>query len=284
MSHLYPRPSRVSKRAGSILLLPFLLMTLQLSVSPASAQTGNNVVINSANLTNIRVVGSVLKADGTVTGTLAGFPFTTNITNFALSLVPDDPSTQQVVECSVLDLQLAPIHLQLLGLHVDTSAICLEITATQGGGLLGDLLCGLAGGGLPVLPNAGQQATLQAGLVDILNGSLNSNPNGPGNGSVCTGQCRILDLAIGPVNLTLLGLNVALDNCANGPVQICVSASRNEGILGQLLCGLTNTQLLNLTLADITQLISRAFVLAAGGLTRQEIAELTALLLQLVRR
>jgi hypothetical protein len=47
-----------------------------------------------------------------------------------------------------------------------------------------------------------------------------------------------LDLAVGPVDLTLLGLNVHLDDCDNGPVQVCLSASAGEGLLGDLLCGL----------------------------------------------
>src|SRR5262249_12701039 len=46
----------------------------------------------------------------------------------------------------ILNLHLDPIHLNLLGLHVDTSAICLDVTANPGGGVLGDLLGGLAGG------------------------------------------------------------------------------------------------------------------------------------------
>ncbi len=46
--------------------------------------------------------------------------------------------------CDILNLELAPIHLNLLGLQVDTSDICLDVYAEQGkGNLLGNLLCGL---------------------------------------------------------------------------------------------------------------------------------------------
>jgi hypothetical protein len=48
--------------------------------------------------------------------------------------------------CSVLDLTLGPIHLDLLGLVVDTNTIHLTITADPNGGILGSLLCSLAGG------------------------------------------------------------------------------------------------------------------------------------------
>jgi hypothetical protein len=117
---------------------------------------------------------------------------------------------------------------------VDTSAICLDLTAIEGGGLLGDLLCGLAGGDLLLLPD----------LLDALPGLLTdllgegAAPSQAGAEDICDGECEILDLALGPVDLTLLGLNIHLDNCDDGPVQVCVSASEGEGLLGDLLCGL----------------------------------------------
>ena len=88
---------------------------------------------------------------------------------------------------------------------------------------------------------------------------------------------------MGPLDLSLLGLNVSLDDCEGGPVQVCVSATRSEGILGALLCGLANADLVNLTLDDIATLGRRATELAAGGLTRREIGELTSLLGRLIR-
>ena len=48
--------------------------------------------------------------------------------------------------CSILDLVLGPLDLNLLGLLVHLDRLRLTITAVRGGGLLGDLLCGLAGG------------------------------------------------------------------------------------------------------------------------------------------
>jgi len=46
--------------------------------------------------------------------------------------------------CPILHLMLNPIHLNLLGLQADTSAICLDISAQRGpGNLLGNLLCNL---------------------------------------------------------------------------------------------------------------------------------------------
>jgi len=268
-----------------------LLFMLTVPTTAARAQQGSDgFVVNTVNLGNFQVVNNVLTAQGTVTGTLAGLPFTTTITNFALQHVPDNPATPQT-ECSVLHLALAPIHLALLGLHVDTSAICLDLTATQGGGLLGDLLCGLAGGPLgagPVIPTATQISTLQTGLQNLLNGSLGQALTpadaAAAQASVCTGQCEVLQLVLGPLNLSLLGLNVSLDDCNGGPVQVCISATRAEGLLGSLLCGLTGADVLNLTLADIATLGRRATALLADGqLSRRDAGELTALLARLIR-
>ena len=49
--------------------------------------------------------------------------------------------------CPVLDLTLAPLDLNLLGLMVHLDRVHLTITANSNGGVLGSLLCGLAGGG-----------------------------------------------------------------------------------------------------------------------------------------
>jgi len=189
---------------------------------------------------------------GTTSGTLAGLPFSTP-TTFSLQLLPTSlvstaaVSTEQFgMACSVLNLRLSPISVNLLGLRVDTSDICLVVTAIQGGGLLGDLLCALAGGDTSVL------SIIQSLLTDLLSNALSqqmlipaaladafSNCNGNGNStSVCSGTCQVLNLVIGPVNLNLLGLQVDLDDCNDGPVRVCLSATSEEGLLGNLLCGL----------------------------------------------
>jgi hypothetical protein len=46
--------------------------------------------------------------------------------------------------CKVLELTLGPLNVNLLGLVVDLRKVHLTITATPGGGVLGNLFCGLA--------------------------------------------------------------------------------------------------------------------------------------------
>jgi hypothetical protein len=59
-----------------------------------------------------------------------------------------------------------------------------------------------------------------------------------------TGAQSILHLSLGPVNLNLLGLGVKLDNCANGPVTVDLTAIPSTqpggGLLGDLLIGISN--------------------------------------------
>jgi len=46
--------------------------------------------------------------------------------------------------CQILNLTLGPLDLNLLGLRVQLNQVNLRITAIPGGGLVGDLLCGIS--------------------------------------------------------------------------------------------------------------------------------------------
>jgi len=182
---------------------------------------------------------------------------------------------------TILDLELQPISLNLLGLHVDTSAICLEVTANPNGGILGQLLSGLGnldlGGLLGQLDDVTSNLnTFLDGLEGLLDGALGRNMRvtevlGDAVANIVTtnqadpGFCDILNLSLGPVNLNLLGLNVALDNCANGPVTVDVTADPNGGLLGGLLCGLAdglNGNIINRLVGRLDRIIDRLGALA----------------------
>jgi len=57
------------------------------------------------------------------------------------------------------------------------------------------------------------------------------------------GSCTVLHLVLGPVNLNLLGLKVTLGGGlqANQPIVLDITAQRGGGLLGDLLCGLTDS-------------------------------------------
>jgi hypothetical protein len=197
-------------------------------------------------ITGVQVVNGALQVVGKVGNTVFTAPLTLGTSPNAA-----DPT------CPILNLHLGPIHLNLLGLHVDTSAICLDITAHEGGGLLGDLLCGvsnLLSTGSPlgtILGNLNQTNlnTVLTGLTNLLNnvfGQLTAPTAVVGSGQTAAAAllpghvCDILNLSLGPVDLNLLGLQVHLDNCNNGPVTLDITAVSGGGLLGNLLCNVDN--------------------------------------------
>jgi hypothetical protein len=136
--------------------------------------------------------------------------------------------------CDVLNLNLGPLHLELLGLIVDLNKVVLTIKADSNGGLLGGLLCGLAGGsGLTStatqLTKVAQSSGLSAGpgfTVPI------AAAVAPGT-QLAAAVCTVLDLTLGPIDLNLLGLMVHLDQ-----VHLTITADPTKGLLGSLLCSL----------------------------------------------
>ena len=174
-------------------------------------------------------------------GSLGNTPFTAPLT---LSATPSGDA-----DCPILNLHLGPIHLNVLGLRVDTSEICLDVTAHEGGGLLGDLLCSVAhlldtGVPLGTILNGlttTQLNLLTTGLTGIINGGLGAVTAPGAIAGVSGPHCDILNLSLGPVDLNLLGLEVHLDNCHNGPVTVDVTAVPGAGnLLGNLLCSLSH--------------------------------------------
>jgi len=200
-----------------------------------------------ATMLPIHITGVIVR-DGQLVaqGLLGSHPFEAPIT-----LLPTGDMSED--GCPILDLALGPIHLDVLGLVVDTSPICLTITAFHGGGLLGDLLCGISGLLDPDGLNLGtvlggltdtQLAGLLNGIADLLNGALAAatapNADTAVSGSQA-GATDILNLSLGPIDLNLLGLEVVLDDCDGGPVTIDITAVPGPGnLLGNLLSGLAH--------------------------------------------
>jgi hypothetical protein len=197
-------------------------------------------------------VTGVTSSNGQLTlqGLLGKQAFSAPIT---FSLVPSaaaaDGAVTPAATTPILALHLGPIHLNVLGLHVDTSEICLNVNAISGpGNLLGNLLTsianllngGLTPGGILGGLTSAEQTLLTNGLTGLFGGALGAI-NSPA--AITNATTNILHLSLGPVNLNLLGLQVLLNNCANpaGPVTIDVGAQSGPGnLLGNLLGGVAH--------------------------------------------
>ncbi len=114
-----------------------------MNVTNFAAQNGNLV-------TNGTLSGTLRNATGKVIGT---------VTNQAVTL----PTAISQATCTILNLVIGPIHLNLLGLVVDTNQITINITANPAGGLLGTLLCDIAN----LLSNGGLLGNLNAIVADL---------------------------------------------------------------------------------------------------------------------
>jgi len=233
---------------------------LSLSAPPTLAQ-GQNVPpyfpVLPTTITSVTAVGGQLFVNGLV----GSHPFT----------APLDIAAQQTgAACPVLDLHVGPIDLNVLGLRVQTSPICLAVTAFNGGGVLGDLLCSVANllaNGTPLaavlqtLQGGGTLDRFLAGLTSLLDQVLDRIT---ANTAGLAASCQVLSLSLGPINLDLLGLVVELNNCANGPVTVNITAVPGGGLLGNLLCSLAGRSLNNPLNTAVQRLLFQISQLLGG--------------------
>ena len=122
---------------------------------------GTGTFTGSFDITRFVARGGQLLAVGTLTGTL-----TDSLGNVVGTITQQITLPVGVAQatCDILDLELGPLDLNLLGLMVHLDPVNLEITAQQGAGnLLGNLLCAVAG----LLDNGANNAL--AGVARILN-------------------------------------------------------------------------------------------------------------------
>jgi hypothetical protein len=213
-----------------------LASALALTASDASAQgrrPPQNFSVLPVTITGVTAQDGQLVANGLIGSQAFQTPLTIG-------------AQQTGAACPILDLSLGPIDLNLLGLRVLTSPICLEVTAFEGGGLLGDLLCSVANllaadtplsDVLTQLQGQGDLTRFLNGLTSLLDQVFDRIT---ANTSLAGATCSVLSLELGPLELNLLGLEVALDDCSNGPVTVDITAIQGGGLLGDLLCGLAN--------------------------------------------
>jgi hypothetical protein len=179
--------------AGALALAPF--STVHAARAGRSCSNGLDIPINVTStdqgtfngvlhITKFANIGGMPTALGTVTGTLVdeNGAATGIVRNVGLPLVLPTGTTSSGIAggevgigtqaiCEVLHLELGPLHLNLLGLIVDLNQVVLDITADSAGGLLGSLLCsvaGLLGGGQPLQQIVNQLVTLLNTILGAL--------------------------------------------------------------------------------------------------------------------
>jgi hypothetical protein len=249
-------------------LLAAVFATATLALGASTASSGSSTQPQLANSTqqvgtlNVRLTiarfvkrGNKLYAVGTAIGKFmpaAGAPEGATTATDRQAFVVRVKSLRRLSSaqriCPVLDLTLGPLDLNLLGLMVHLDKTRLTITADSEGGLLGSLLCSLAGGGGVTAHPAKSAAKLtkavhRSGLATKgvnLGVPLYQTTSGSTSGlSTTSGAvspmaiCKVLDLTLGPLDLNLLGLMVHLDT-----VHLVITADSEGGILGSLLCSL----------------------------------------------
>lgn len=203
-------------------------------------------------------------------------------------------SVQQGTTCNVLHLELGELRLNLLGLIVTLTpvgdpSIVLDISADSSGAL-GKLLCQVissiqsgslakttkATRGLSALvrkqysggvvnadvPLASQQARQTTTSTAATTGTTVGTTTTGTTTTPAAGQCQVLDLVLGPLNLDLLGLVVSLNK-----VQLDISANPT-GALGTLFCQLAGSSLpLTTALTGLTTGLTGTSSTAPTGVT-----------------
>jgi hypothetical protein len=185
-----------------------------------------------------------------------GHNFTLHNLQVPITLTGITPLSDPTNGCAILHLSLQIPDLNLLGLHVqldncNNGPVTVDVTAIPtgqpGGGLLGDLLCGLVDNNS--LLDLTQLTSAQLGqLTDALNqvlgqilggmplaGGASPAQQGGGHGHGHGHRCDLINLEIPEgIHLNVLGLDVQ-----TSAICLDVFAQRNGpggGLLGSLLC------------------------------------------------
>lgn len=261
------------------LTLPSLnlnLLGLQVQSSPitvtVSDQEGNGKLLGNlvTGLTTLINTQGVSKALNQVLAT------TVNLLNSVSLQVPavgnGTFTTAAAATTPVLDLSVAPVHLDLLGVLVDTSPIHLTITAHAGDGLvLGNVLTDLATLFNPPLPAQLDLAFINnrlAILLTELNQQLPGIPSAPvPPTNLVPGQ--VLGLTVPPLDLHLLGLMLK-----TSAITVNATAQTGNGaLLGNLLQTVLNT--IHATPEELNQLNANLNALLAKVVGVLNVATLT---------
>jgi hypothetical protein len=238
----------VSTNAGDGKLLGNLLNTVDSIVNLEGASNAVNTVLDST----VDLLNSA----------------TMNITGLVSGPLDDAPAGAT----QVLELWVAPVHLDLLGAVVDTSPIRVTITATSGDGLvLGNVVTELTDLFNPPLPNQLDVNFLNQKLDDllvILNEQLPGVPSAPVP-PVPVSDGQILNVTVPPLDLDLLGLVVE-----TSPITVNASAETGDGLLlgNVLTVALTTLGATPQNIAELNTNINEILAKVVGALNAADLS------------
>jgi hypothetical protein len=149
-----------SPLAGLVALLNNILGQLFPSVPIAGAGATGGFFAGALTLQNVAAQNNALAANGLLSGNLVNGAGVQPVAAQPVTGIPLLASGT----CPILHLDLGPLDLNLLGLQVHLNEVVLDITAQQGGGLLGNLLCAVAN----LLNGGGPLSQIAALLNQIL--------------------------------------------------------------------------------------------------------------------
>ena len=250
------RAGRLAAAAAIAALATLLALLLAGDPAPATAQETSEPpprpsgeVTVKASAERFFVSGGEVVAEGPSTATFRGEDGSTYSLDQRLRLQVDTTNN-----CRVLELHLAELYLDLLGLQVRTSTINAKLTGDKKQAL-GRLFCKLSGA-LKLSKEALAKRTVRSlnqGLGDrglpvlqftaTVHGQEQQSSSTARQGQAPPpppGACPVLDILLGPLDLDLLGLVLELYGATDGdPIRVNVVADPNGGELGRTFCGLS---------------------------------------------
>jgi hypothetical protein len=241
-----------------------------LAIAPAAGAGASSTVATSARaklavtvrIKHLTVIGREAAANAIATATLTSTQGTKTTARQQVALTAATSGG-----CEVLHLYLQQLDLNLLGLVAMLDKVNLEIVGHADGGVLGSLFCKLSKGVTGKIAAARMTRTMNTQLAahsPVLRFSAQLTPQSQPNQSTATtttpstttttpttttttgstgttiapGSCQVLNLILGPLDLTLLGLEVDLNQ-----IHLDVTANPTGGALGSLFCSLASAKL-----------------------------------------
>lgn len=272
-----PAPVQTGNTLATVTLKPLDLNLLGLEV-----QSSPITVTISAKSGNGEILGNLINRVGNLVDTSQATKALNNVLSTAVDLVnsaslsvPGVTSgsfdTAAARTTQVMELFVAPIHTDTLGVQVDTSPVRLTISAHAGNGMvLGNAMTALSNLFNPPLPGVFDIDTINQKLTDVL-GQLNAQLGAIPSANVPTklpDSGDVLNFAVPQLDMNLLGLQLKTD-----PVTLDASAQSGNG---ELLGNLWTTVLNNLSatpdkMAQMSNTVSGVLARVFGALNASSI-------------